>query len=65
MAGQIVSSRLSIRNAAALLDAGHPAATAQCALAKKIAMDYDASSWCPRTEASSVTSVVSVVNCSI
>ena len=28
------------RSAAALLDAGDPAATAQCALAKKIATDY-------------------------
>jgi alkylation response protein AidB-like acyl-CoA dehydrogenase len=40
MAGKILSSRLALRHAAALLDAGDPAATAHCALAKKIATDY-------------------------
>ena len=42
MAGKIVSMRLALRSAADLLDAGHPAATAHCALAKKIATDYGA-----------------------
>ena len=42
MAGKILSSRLALRHAAALLDAGDPAATMQCALAKKIATDYGA-----------------------
>ncbi len=40
MSGKILSSRLALRHAAALLDAGDPAATAHCALAKKIATDY-------------------------
>jgi len=40
MAGKILSSRLAIRHAAALLEAGDPAATVHCALAKKIATDY-------------------------
>ena len=40
MAGKLVSSRLVLRNAAALLDAKHPAARAHCALAKKIVTDY-------------------------
>jgi len=40
MAGKILSSRLALRHAAALLDAGDPAATVHCALAKKIATDY-------------------------
>lgn len=39
MAGKILSSRHMIRGAAGLLDEGHPAATAQCALAKKVATD--------------------------
>jgi len=39
MAGKIVTARLALRNAARLLDEGHPAATAHCALAKKIATD--------------------------
>ena len=40
MAGKILSSRLALRHAAALLDAGDPTATVHCALAKKIATDY-------------------------
>jgi alkylation response protein AidB-like acyl-CoA dehydrogenase len=40
MAGKISSARLQLRNAAALLDVGHPAATVHCALAKKIATEY-------------------------
>jgi len=40
MAGKILSSRLALRNAAQLLDSGHPSATANCALAKKISTDY-------------------------
>ena len=39
MAGKIQSSRLMLRNAADLLDQGHPAASAQCALAMKMATD--------------------------
>lgn len=39
MAGKILTARLALRNAAKLLDEGHPAATAHCALAKKIATD--------------------------
>jgi alkylation response protein AidB-like acyl-CoA dehydrogenase len=39
MAGKILSSRLILRHAAALLDAGDPAATAHCALAKKISTE--------------------------
>jgi alkylation response protein AidB-like acyl-CoA dehydrogenase len=39
MAGKILSSRHALRSAAALMDAGHPAATAHCALAKKIATE--------------------------
>mmetsp|Transcript_31063 Transcript_31063/g.23102 ORF Transcript_31063/g.23102 Transcript_31063/m.23102 type:complete len:417 (+) Transcript_31063:41-1291(+) len=39
MAGKIVTARLALRSAAKLLDEGHPAATAHCALAKKIATD--------------------------
>lgn len=39
MAGKIITSRLTLRHAAKLLDEGHPAATAHCALAKKIATD--------------------------
>lgn len=39
MAGKISTSRLALRHAAKLLDEGHPAATAHCALAKKIATD--------------------------
>ncbi len=39
MAGKIQSSRLMLRNAAMLLDQGHPAASAQCAIAKKMATD--------------------------
>jgi len=42
MAGKILSSRLALRHAAALLDQAHPAATVHCALAKKIATDYGA-----------------------
>lgn len=40
MAGKIVTSRLMLRHAAKLLDEGHPAATAHCALAKKISTEY-------------------------
>ena len=40
MAGKILSSRLALRHAATLLDAGDPTATVHCALAKKIATDY-------------------------
>lgn len=40
MAGKIIASRLALRSAAKLLDEGHPAATAHCALAKKLATDY-------------------------
>lgn len=40
MAGKILSSRLALRHAAALLDAGDPSATLHCALAKKIATEY-------------------------
>jgi alkylation response protein AidB-like acyl-CoA dehydrogenase len=39
MAGKIVSARLMLRQAAELIDQGHPAASAQCAIAKKIATD--------------------------
>lgn len=39
MAGKIVSARLMLRQAAELMDQGHPAASAQCAIAKKIATD--------------------------
>lgn len=39
MAGKILTARLALRHAAKLLDEGHPAATAHCALAKKIATD--------------------------
>jgi alkylation response protein AidB-like acyl-CoA dehydrogenase len=39
MAGKIVSARLVLRQAAELMDQGHPAASAQCAIAKKIATD--------------------------
>lgn len=39
MASNIQISRLALRNAAKLLDEKHPAATIQCALAKKIATD--------------------------
>ena len=40
MAGKIVSSRNMLRSAASLLDSKHPAASAHCALAKKICTDY-------------------------
>eukprot|EP00602_Paraphysomonas_sp_CaronLab_P005343 CAMPEP_0185017980 /NCGR_PEP_ID=MMETSP1103-20130426/832_1 /TAXON_ID=36769 /ORGANISM="Paraphysomonas bandaiensis, Strain Caron Lab Isolate" /LENGTH=411 /DNA_ID=CAMNT_0027547615 /DNA_START=19 /DNA_END=1254 /DNA_ORIENTATION=+ len=40
MAANINVMRLSLRNAAALLDEGHPAATAHCAMAKRTATDY-------------------------
>mmetsp|Transcript_151 Transcript_151/g.204 ORF Transcript_151/g.204 Transcript_151/m.204 type:complete len:318 (+) Transcript_151:359-1312(+) len=40
MAGKISCSRLALRQAASLLDSGHPTATAQCAIAKKIATDF-------------------------
>jgi alkylation response protein AidB-like acyl-CoA dehydrogenase len=40
MAGKILSARLALRHAAQLLDVNDPAATAHCALAKKIATDY-------------------------
>ena len=40
MAGKIISSRNMLRSAAQLLDAQHPAASAHCALAKKICTDY-------------------------
>jgi alkylation response protein AidB-like acyl-CoA dehydrogenase len=39
MAGKILSARHVLRSAALLLDQGHPAAIAHCALAKKIATD--------------------------
>ena len=39
MAQKIVSSRLMIRNAAQMLDAGHPAARSLCAMAKRHATD--------------------------
>ncbi len=39
MAAKISSSRLMLRHAAALLDAGDPAATVHCALAKKVATE--------------------------
>mmetsp|Transcript_8480 Transcript_8480/g.18512 ORF Transcript_8480/g.18512 Transcript_8480/m.18512 type:complete len:363 (+) Transcript_8480:71-1159(+) len=39
MAGKILSSRLMLRHAAELLDQGHPAASAHCALAKRMATD--------------------------
>mmetsp|Transcript_3043 Transcript_3043/g.4745 ORF Transcript_3043/g.4745 Transcript_3043/m.4745 type:complete len:380 (-) Transcript_3043:326-1465(-) len=39
MAGKIISARHMLRNSAAMLDEGHPAASAHCALAKKIATD--------------------------
>lgn len=39
MAGKITTARLALRHAAKLMDEGHPAATAHCALAKKIATD--------------------------
>jgi alkylation response protein AidB-like acyl-CoA dehydrogenase len=39
MAGKIVSARLVLQQAAELMDQGHPAASAQCAIAKKIATD--------------------------
>lgn len=40
MAGKLLSARLALHHAAALLDAGSPVATVHCALAKKIATDY-------------------------
>lgn len=40
MAGKLITARLAVRSAAKLLDENHPAATAHCALAKKIATDY-------------------------
>jgi alkylation response protein AidB-like acyl-CoA dehydrogenase len=40
MAGKIQSSRLILRHAASLLDAGDPSATVHCALAKKISTEY-------------------------
>jgi len=39
MAAKISSSRLMLRHAAALVDAGDPAATVHCALAKKVATE--------------------------
>eukprot|EP00605_Chrysophyceae_sp_TOSAG23-4_P001520 GSChrysophyteH1.ASY1.ANO1.1668.1 assembled CDS len=39
MAGKLTTSRLMLRSAAALLDAGDPAATVHCALAKKISTE--------------------------
>ncbi len=39
MAGKILSARNVLRSAALMLDQGHPAATAHCALAKRIATD--------------------------
>ncbi len=39
MAGKIQAARLLVRSAAQLLDEGHPAAIAHCALAKKVATD--------------------------
>jgi len=39
MAQNIQVSRLALRNAAHLMDTGHPAATAQCAMAKRLATD--------------------------
>lgn len=40
MAGKIITMRLMLRQAATMLDQGHPAATAHCALAKKISTEY-------------------------
>lgn len=40
MAKKINLSRLALRNAASLLDQGHPAATAHCAMAKMTATDF-------------------------
>jgi alkylation response protein AidB-like acyl-CoA dehydrogenase len=40
MCGKLLSARLMLRNAASLLDQGHPAASSHCALAKKVATDY-------------------------
>lgn len=40
MAGKLSCMRLQLRNAANLLDQGHPAANIHCALAKKIATEY-------------------------
>lgn len=40
MATKIQSSRLALRNAAHLLDIAHPAATVQCAMAKRLATNH-------------------------
>jgi hypothetical protein len=46
MAAKLVSSRQMLRLAAHLLETGHPAATAHCAMAKKLVTDYGTCNSC-------------------